>query len=277
MRIRIRKMKTSAISIQARREDAQFVRRVISHYDKKGRHDLPWRKSVTPYRILVSEIMLQQTQVARVLPKFAVWMRQYPTLRSLGKAPFSEVLKLWQGLGYQRRAKALHEIGKAAKALPRPYDELLALPGIGPYTASAIQAFAYDTFPDYMIETNIRTALIEAFHQGEISVHDGRLYDDLARLSKMKSVQSLGARHFYYALMDYGAHLKAQKISHNEKSAHYARQSPFKGSARELRAKVLFAITHKKKLPEDERVQDALDALMKEGFIGKKRSAYVIL
>jgi A/G-specific adenine glycosylase len=270
-------MKPSDISTQAKRNDAQFIRRVVSHYEKHGRHDLLWRKAITPYKILVSEVMLQQTQVARVLPKYKEWMKQYPTLERLGKAPFSDILKLWQGLGYQRRAKALHEIGKGHEALPKSYGDLLKLKGIGPYTASALMAFAYDTFPEYMIETNIRTALIEAFHQGETSIHDGVLYDDLSRLSKNKSVQALGARHFYYALMDYGAHLKSEKISHNEKSKHYAKQTPYKGSTRELRAKVLFAITHKEKLPEDERLEDVIETLTKEGYIAKKGTRYAIL
>lgn len=256
--------------------DSLFLTSVISHYKKFGRHDLVWRKKIHAYRILVSEIMLQQTQVSRVLPKFNEWMKAYPTLTSLGKANLSDILKLWQGLGYQRRAKALYEIAQERTTLPKTYDELVKLEGIGPYTASAICAFAYNTFPEYLLETNIRTALIEAFHQGETSIHDGVLYDDLARLTKHKKVQSLGAREFYYALMDYGAYLKTQKISHNAKSAHHTVQSRYEGSVRQLRAKVLFAITHKDPLPEDERLQTVLEKLITEGYIVRRGKGYAI-
>lgn len=269
-------MKTSDTSTQARKQDAQFIKRILLHYKKEGRHDLVWRKKINAYRILVSEIMLQQTQVSRVLPKFEMWMKQFPTLESLGKATFSDVLKLWQGLGYQRRAKALHAIGKEVKALPKTYDALLDLKGIGPYTASAVMAFAYDKFPQHLLETNIRTALIEAFHQGETKVHDGLLYDDLARLTKYASVQKLGARHFYYALMDYGAYLKSQKISHNAKSAHYTKQTPYEGSTRQLRAKIVFAVMHKKALPQDERVASVIESLIKEGYIVRNGRGYAI-
>lgn len=268
-------MKNSDINTQAKR-DAAFIRHVLSYYVKSGRHDLLWRKNITPYRVLVSEIMLQQTQVSRVLPKFAFWMKQYPTLGSLSDATLEDVLKLWQGLGYQRRAKALLHIAKTVKKLPSDYEGLLALKSIGPYTASAIMAFAYDTFPEYLLETNIRTALIEAFHRGETNVHDGRLYDDLSRLTKNKAVQNVGARTWYYAFMDYGVYLKSMQISHNEKSAHNTKQSPYEGSARQLRAKVLFAIAHKEKLPVDERLPDILDQLVKEEYIVRKGRSYLI-
>jgi A/G-specific adenine glycosylase len=102
------------------------------------------------------------------------------------------------------------------------------------------------------------------------------LYDDLHRLTQNTSVQNVGARTWYYALMDYGAHLKASKISHNEKSAHYTKQSPYHGSVRQLRAKVLFAITHKEKLPDDERVNDVLEQLSKEGYIVRKGRRYAV-
>ena len=257
-------------------KDAQFIRHVLVYYKTCGRHDLVWRKNITPYRVLVSEIMLQQTQVSRVLPKFAEWMKRYPTLAALSKASLTDVLILWQGLGYQRRAKALYEIAKETKVLPKTYDELLALKGVGPYTASALCAFAHDHFPEHLLETNIRTALIEAFHQGETVVHDGVLYDDLARLTRNKRVQDVGARAWYYALMDYGAHLKASKISHNQKSAHYTKQSSYVGSTRQLRAKALFAITHRERLPEDERLETVLGQLVKEGYIVKNSEGYTI-
>jgi A/G-specific adenine glycosylase len=268
-------MKRSVINTRA--SDTRFVALVLAHYEKSGRHDLIWRKNITPYKILVSEIMLQQTQVSRVVPKFMLWMKQYPTLAALSKATLTDVLLLWQGLGYQRRAKALYDIAQTTKALPKRYEELLSLQGIGPYTASAVCAFAYDAFPEYLLETNIRTALIEAFHQGETVIHDGMLYDDLARLTKNKKVLSVGARTWYYALMDYGAYLKASKISHNEKSAHYAKQTPYEGSTRQLRAKTLFAITHNTDLPDDDRLEGIISQLLKEGYIKKKGKGYTVV
>jgi A/G-specific adenine glycosylase len=254
-----------------------FVLQVLEHYRDFGRHDLVWRKKITPYRILVSEIMLQQTQVMRVLPKFETWMEKFPSLKALALSDFKEVLVLWQGLGYQRRVKSLLVIAKENNTLPKSFDELCKLPGIGPYTASAICAFAYDTFSYPVLETNIRTALIDYFHQGEESVHDGVLYDDLTKLEACEEVKVLGARYWYYALMDFGAYLKSKGVSHNKKSAHYVVQSVYKGSHRELRAKTLFAIAHERALPQDRRLEDVLKELCKEGYISKSGSTYTLV
>lgn len=257
-------------------EDIVFINKLFNHYEKFGRHELIWRKKISAYRILVSEVMLQQTQVSRVLPKFNSWMAIYPNLRSLKKATLKDVLTLWKGLGYQRRAKALYGIAQQTAILPKSYEELIALPGVGPYTASAVMAFAYDAWSRPVLETNIRTALIEEFHQGETSIHDGILYDDLSRLERMPLVKKKGAREFYYALMDYGAYLKSNKISHNKRSKHNVTQTPYEGSFRQLRAQILFSITEGKPLPKDERVKEVLHHLMKEGFIIKKESNYII-
>lgn len=259
-----------------KKSDDIFIRTILVWYTKNGRHDLPWRKKITPYRILVSEIMLQQTQVSRVLEKYELWIKKYPDLESLKKARLQEILILWQGLGYQRRAKALYQIAKTYDSIPETFPELCKLTGIGPYTASAIGAFAYNHFIHPMLETNIRTALIEEFHQGKEEIHDGILYDDLNRLEKNKKVQDIGARVWYSALMDYGAHLKKHTISHNIKSAHYTKQTQYKGSLRELRAKTLFAITHQEKLPTDLRLQEVLHALMEENYIIRKGKKYRI-
>jgi A/G-specific adenine glycosylase len=257
--------------------DKKFVETILKHYRIHGRHDLVWRKNITPYRILVSEIMLQQTQVTRVLPKFMSWMKTYPTLSSLSNSNLKDILILWQGLGYQRRAKALHTIAQSVRVLPKTFDELLMLRGVGTYTASAVMAFAYDTFSHPVLETNIRTVLIEEFHPGEENIHDGMLYDDLTRLEKLALVQKTGARNWYYALMDYGAHLKENKVSHNKKSAYHAVQSKYEGSLRQLRAKVLFAITHGEGLPQDERLEEVLSQLLKETFIKKVGRKYIVV
>jgi len=257
------------------KSDIDFIGDVLTHYTKFGRHDLVWRKSITAYRILVSEVMLQQTQVVRVIPKFKVWMKQFPTLASLRVSTLRDVLILWQGLGYQRRAKALILIAKECKTLPKTFVELTTLPGIGTYTASAVCAFAHNQFSHPVLETNIRTVLIEYFHQGEESIHDGVLYDDLSRLEKNREVQAAGAREWYYALMDFGAHLKTKKISHNTKSVHHTLQTSYKGSFRELRARVLFSVTHNTPLPKDLRLHEVIEQLTKENYIvrtGKKYS-----
>lgn len=260
-----------------KKEDGACILEVLKWYDVHGRHDLIWRKKITAYSVLVSEIMLQQTQVSRVLLKYKEWMRKYPTLGALSKSDLKDVLILWQGLGYQRRAKALLTIARENSIIPRTYDELLLLSGVGTYTASAVCAFAYDTFAHPVLETNIRTVLIEFFHQGEESVHDGMLYDDLSRLESHKQVRVRGARHWYYALMDYGAYLKENKISHNKKSRHYTVQTPYKGSLRELRAKVLFAITHSENIPLDSRLDEVLKQLSQEKFIQQNCNGDYIL
>ncbi|MBP6888362.1 MAG: A/G-specific adenine glycosylase [Candidatus Pacebacteria bacterium] len=254
-----------------------FVAAVIDFYSKYGRHDLLWRKNITPYKVLLSEVMLQQTQVSRVTPKYRLWILKYPTLKKLHVASLSEVLVLWQGLGYQRRAKALLEIAKKEKSIPKTFQELRSLPGVGEYTASAIMAFAYDVFDNPVIETNIRTALIENFYKKKSSIDDLHLHLLLRELMLIQPVKDLGARNWYYALMDYGAHLKSKSISHNIKSSTYKKQTKYRGSQRELRAKTLFAIIHKKELPDDERLTTVLAELLKEKFIKKTNSSYQVV
>ncbi len=254
-----------------------FLNIVFDFYDKCGRHELLWRKNITPYKVLVSEIMLQQTQVERVIPKYTTWLKSYGTLKKLSSATLGEILTLWQGLGYQRRAKALLIIAQTNKILPKTFDELLTLPGVGDYTASALMAFAYNKFSHPVIETNIRTVLIEHFFKRKGVVTDESLKDLLSILEKEDRVTILGARHWYYALMDYGAHLKNNSISHNKRSATYKKQSAYKGSKRELRAQTLFAITHGSDLPKDERLERVLCELLKEKFIKKTTSGYQLV
>lgn len=258
------------------KRDTVFIHDVLDFYNSSGRHSLIWRKKITAYKILVSEIMLQQTQVSRVLPKFNEWLKKYPTLKDLSHANLQDILLLWQGLGYQRRAKALYLIAKSYSKLPKKFEELILLPGVGTYTASAISAFAYNQFSHPVLETNIRTALIDFFHPYDVGIDDRTLYDDLKRLEQSSLVIAIGARAWYYALMDYGANLKQEHVSHNTKSAHYARQTKYKGSLRELRAKVLFAITRQEEIPKDERVEEVLRALLSEGFINSKQGTFRI-
>jgi len=155
------------LSMKDKKKIKEIQKIVWAHYEKYGRHNLPWRKTRNPYRVLVSEIMLQQTQVARVIPKYKAFLKQFPTLESLSKAPLRDVLIAWQGLGYNRRAKALHALAELVVTahkgrMPTMFEELIRLPGIGPYTAGAVCAFAYNT-PVPILETNIRTILFHHF------------------------------------------------------------------------------------------------------------------
>jgi len=120
-----------------------FRTTVWNHYRRHGRHTLPWRTTTNPYRILVSEVMLQQTQVERVIPYYKTFLRAFPTVQTLAQAPLSRVLTLWQGLGYNRRAKMLHEAAKQVVAqyggrMPHDAEALETLRGVGPYTARAV-------------------------------------------------------------------------------------------------------------------------------------------
>ena len=129
-----------------------------------NRRDLPWRHTRDPWAIIVAELMLQQTQVDRVVPKYHAFLERFPTPAMCSAAPLSDVLRLWQGLGYPRRARALHEIAHAVTAnsrrvLPDTLEGLLALPGIGPYTARAVLAFAYEHHGTGVVDTNIGRVL----------------------------------------------------------------------------------------------------------------------
>lgn len=258
------------------KDDGIFIRKVIVNYRKNGRHNLPWRKKATPYNVLVSEIMLQQTQVVRVLEKYNVWMKKYPSLRALKKATLKDVLHVWKGLGYQRRAKALYDIAQQITEVPTTFEKLVLLPSVGMYTATAVMAFAHNTFSYPMLETNIRTAIIDTYYSKKKKVSDETIREDVTRLEKNTLVKKIGARVWYSALMDYGAMLKEHNISHNTKSTSYVKQTSYKGSTRQLRAKVLFSFVEEKPLPKDKRVSSILTSLSKEGLIRKEGKGYVI-
>ena len=216
---------------------AVFTRRVWDEGAKCYR-DLPWRNIDDPYQVLVSEVMLQQTQVNRVLGYWGPFCSLFPTLDALAAADSASVLERWQGLGYNRRALALKRCAEAcasqyAGLLPQKPDELLALPGIGPCTAAGITAFAYRK-PAVYIETNVRAVFIHEFFPQE-----GRVADkDIAPLVEATCSRQ-DPRGWYYALLDYGAHLKQQVANPTRRSAHYARQSAFEGSRRQKRAELL--------------------------------------
>jgi A/G-specific adenine glycosylase len=219
-------------------EVQEFQKTVIDYWQKNGRHTLPWRHT-TPYGVLVSEIMLQQTQVDRVVPYFENWMRKFPNVGTLAKAPLSDVLKVWSGLGYNRRAKLLREcakeiVEKQGGKIPRDFAALVSLPAIGPYTAGAIRAFAFDE-EEIFIETNIRAALIHHFFPRSKKVDDKKLIPILRECLD----HATSARDWYSALMDYGSHLKKTNPNPSRRSKHHTRQSPFEGSLRQYRGIIL--------------------------------------
>ena len=209
-----------------------FRREVWEFYRAHGRR-LPWRETSDPYAVLVSELMLQQTQVSRVFPKFEAWMARFPDVRSLAEASLSEVLAFWNGLGYNRRAvylqKAACEVcDRFGGNFPRSEEELRSLPGVGAYTAGAVSAFAFGT-PSVFIETNIRTVFIHRFFSDIQEKIDDSQILPLVR----QTLDRENPREWYYALMDFGAELKRTVPNPGRKSKHYAKQSKFEGSFRQ--------------------------------------------
>ncbi len=262
----------------------KFRALVYRHYRTHGRHGLPWRKTTDPYRILVSEVMLQQTQVDRVIPYFESFLKRFPTVDALAGAPLGDVLRLWQGLGYNRRAKMLHECAKAVVQkhggrMPRTYEELLELPGIGPYTAAAVMAFAYDTALP-LIETNVRAALIHHFFSMRGKVTDSELMPLVE-----SSMDRAHPREWYSALMDYGTYIKKSEGNAARRSAHHVKQKRFAGSDRQVRGAILRAlVSHPQSLARivketthsSARVSAQLAALEREVMVIRKKGAYML-
>lgn len=251
-------------------------RRTVRAFYRANPRPLPWRETADPYAILVSEIMLQQTQVDRVKGKYAAFLALFPDFAALAGAPLQAVLAAWQGLGYNRRAVHLHACakevaGRRGGILPIAVAELEKLPGIGPYTARAIAAFAFRE-PTVFIETNIRTVFIHHFFADRQGVKDREIIPLVAA-----TLDRTHPRDWYYALMDYGVMLKKAHANPGRKSAHHVRQSPFRGSNRELRSHILQAILAAPGVTEDELVAllgaaagtvlTNLERMEKEGFI----------
>jgi A/G-specific adenine glycosylase len=235
--------------------------------------------------VLVSELMLQQTQVERVVPKFLAFLERFPTEYELAAASQKDVLLMWQGLGYNRRARFLHQAAQhvvAAGGFPETREALLLLPGVGPYTAGAICAFAYNV-PEIFLETNIRAVLIHHFFPRTSVVSDKALLRILTEC--MKYVRE--PRTWYAALMDYGSHLKRTQGNATQRSTTYVKQSTFKGSLREVRGSIIRLLSRssmtlsellKKHAPERyAQVHQALNDLSNEALIQKKGDEYLLL
>lgn len=264
--------------IKRQEKITSFQKEIWDYYRAHGRV-FPWRRTKDPYKIMVSEMMLQQTQTSRVVEKYKQFLKLFPTVAALAQASRVEVLRVWQGLGYNRRALYLQQAATAITSkyrgkVPDDHDALISLSGIGPNTAGAIRAFAFNQ-SSVFIETNIRRVFIHFFFPRSKQVNDA-----LIRRLVEQSVDQANPREWYWALMDYGVHLAAITENANRRSAHYSKQSPFENSLRQLRGKLIRLLLDrgnmsraqiKKQLPDedDQRITGALDGLTKDGLISR--------
>jgi A/G-specific adenine glycosylase len=253
----------------------EFKDIIYTYFRAHGR-DLPWRRTRNPYYIMVSEIMLQQTQVERVLGKYEEFLHLFPNVKKLAQTSLPLVLKAWQGLGYNRRARNLwicaqNILTRHGGKIPETETELTALPGVGQATAGALMAFTHDK-PVVFIETNIRTVFLYFFFMQRQAVHDKELMPLIA-----STLDKENPRLWYYALMDYGVFLKKKYPRLHQKSAHYKKQTAFKGSRREVRSMILVRLLEErvlvlnevaklsKRSPAD--IKSIAEDLHKEGFV----------
>lgn len=236
--------------------------------------DMPWRQDTRPYYVLVSELMLQQTQVDRVIPKFNAFIQQFPDEQSLAGAPLADVLTMWSGLGYNRRAKYLHDSARMIMTefdgeFPTDMVDILRLSGVGPGTAGAIMVYAFNQ-PVAFIETNVRTVYFHHFFADGDKVSDAQLLQVVQR-----TLDTEQPREFYWALMDYGTWLKKQGVGRIQQSHHYKKQSPLKGSVREVRGQIIKQLAAsdaslvqlQAQYADDVRFDPALTGLLRDGLV----------
>lgn len=254
----------------------RMQRTLFRWYKVHGRHELPWRNNPTPYRILVSEFMLQQTQVSRVVPKYIVFLEKYPTPRALAKASSADVLRAWSGLGYNRRAVHLHRAVAAVVSehrgrFPRSNKQLRRLPGIGQYTAAALRVFAWN-LDDVAIDTNVRRVLAHEFRLS------GRVHEKQLQELAWQSLPRGRAREWHSALMDYGS---AVTTTRRRVTIIGKKQTQFIGSVREVRGWIVRtlaahgaqSIKHLAVLSPfpAERFKTALEGLIKDRLVTKTK------
>jgi len=266
------------------KEIKTFQGKIYGYYRLHSR-DFPWRRTTNPYNIVVSEIMLQQTQVERVHGKYLEFIHAFPDFDTLARATQKDVLAMWQGLGYNRRALALKRLAENVVSmhggtLPRDVEALSSLPGIGKTTAGEILAFAFN-IPSVFIETNIRRVFIHEFFDGEDAVKDREIFPLVEA-----TVDGANPREWYWALMDYGSMLKKNVENPNRRSAHYTRQTPFEGSDRRIRGILLRVLLGKSYATGDElasetsvpqsRLKDILMGMARDGLIREKDGRYSI-
>lgn len=262
-----------------------FQKKIWDYYDKHKRPML-WRVNTSPYFVVVSEIMLQQTQVSRVSEIFPYFIKKFPSCTALAKASPEKVLAAWRGLGYNRRALYLHRsaqtiVKEYKNKVPQDLNVLQNLPGIGPNTAASICAFAFNQ-PVVFIETNIRSVFIHHFFKNSKKVSDTQIIPYVR-----ETLDTKNPREWYWALMDYGSMLKKQNGNPNKKSAHYIKQKTFKNSNRQLRGAILKELLNikngrtqaqltKKLHKTAEELKKPLMELCTEGFIQNYRRRYFV-
>lgn len=267
--------------MRASRQKITVFKRTVWAYYRENKRDFPWRHTREPWAILVSEVMLQQTQVERVVRFYKKFVRKFPTSHSLALARLKTVLRYWSGLGYNRRALALKRAAEKIVRehngeVPHDLEKLDALPGIGANTAAAILAYAWNE-PSVFIETNIRTVFLHHFFPKKKKVGDGEIlkvvYSSI--LQNNGITKEFPIRDWYSALMDYGAHLKKTYGNPNARSAHYAKQTKFAGSARQVRGEIL-----RRALARTLRARDfpsgVLADLVREGFLQKHGNYFIL-
>jgi len=256
--------------------DLEAFRTTVWDFYRSHRRTMPWRDIDDAYAVLVSEVMLQQTQVTRVEPLYLAWMETFPTVDALAAAPLSLVLGRWQGLGYNRRAVALKRAAEAvveryAGAVPCDVAALRELPGIGPTTAAAVVNYACKVATPF-IETNVRAAVLHHFFADAEGVADR----DLMPLIEA-TWDTADPRGWGYALMDYGTHLKRTLPNPSRRSRHHTKQSRYEGSRRQKRARLLREVLAEPGLVADAYAAaaglpvavaiDVLEELAREGFV----------
>ena len=279
------KLRSKIVESAPSDKEIHIFRKIIYNYYGNNGRDFPWRKTQDPYRIVVSEIMLQQTQTERVVEKYQKFITIFGGFQDLAEASLLDILSQWQGLGYNRRAIALQKtaqivVEKFHGELPGDVEILMGLPGIGITTASEIAAFAFD-IPTVFIETNIRRVFLYTFFPERKNVKDSEILPLVEQ-----ALDYNNPRAWYYALMDYGVMLKKAIPNPNRKSAHYARQASFEGSNRQIRGGIIRILVKgtSQSLAElahilrsqESKVEKILNKLLDEGFLVRKGTDYAI-
>lgn len=256
-------------------KEAEF-RELIYTYYAHHKRVFPWRQTHDPYAILVSEIMLQQTQAGRSIPKYEEFLSAFPTVETLAQASTHDVLMRWQGLGYNRRGLYLRDtariiLNEYSGLVPKDVVLLDSLPGIGFATACAIATYAY-SIPTVFIETNIRTVFLHFFFKDKMDVHDNEILPLVE-----KYLDRDNPRDWYYALMDYGVYLKKELKFTNAQSRHYGKQSKFAGSVRQVRGEVIRQLTKRTLITIDSLRDVGFDSSkLHDALVGLERDSLIV-
>ena len=261
--------------------DFSAFKKTIWNYYRKHKRSMPWRSTRDPYKIFVSEVMLQQTQVDRVKTKYLLFVEEFPNFEKLARARLHEVLRAWNGLGYNRRALYLKKSAEIVVSLhdgrlPDDPRVLMTFLGVGAATAASIAACAFNK-PTVFIETNIRSVFIHFFFAGKTKVYDRQIVSLVE-----KTLDHTKPREWYFALMDYGAMLKKKQRNPSRASAHHTRQSKFEGSARQIRGKILALLNRYDSLTQavlitkigdkERRTPAILAQLIREGLVVQEKN-----